>query len=114
MVSVGELPGLRERKGYATPMKPLPPCDHDECPPTRCLALASSGCSVMRYRLVLSHPEWPRETRTKWQDSQDFTKALAKAKELGVTARVESQNTQVDQRPLQSVKATCSEVDNQG
>ena len=46
----------------------------------------------MRYRLVLSHPEWPRETRTKWQDSQDFTKALAKAKELGVTARVESQN----------------------
>lgn len=43
------------------------------------------------YRLVLSHPDWPRETRTKWQESPDFTKALAKAKELGVTARVESQ-----------------------
>ena len=51
--------------------------------------------SVTLYRLVLSHPDWPRETRTKWQESPDFTKALAKAKELGVTARVESQNAKL-------------------
>lgn len=48
--------------------------------------------SVTLYRLVLSHPDWPCETHTKWQELPDFTKALAKAKEHGVTARVESQN----------------------
>jgi hypothetical protein len=50
------------------------------------------NCSVTVYRLVLSHPEWPRETRTKWEESPDFTKAVAKAKELGVEATIESQS----------------------
>lgn len=47
-----------------------------------------------RYRLVLSHHDWPRPTRTKWQSSPDFTMALAKAEARGVTAVVESQNAQ--------------------
>ena len=59
--------------------------------------LPDAACSATIYRLVLSHREWPRETRTKWQTSPDFTKALAKAKLLGVTARVESQNARAQQ-----------------
>ena len=43
-----------------------------------------------QYRLVLSHNDWPRPTRTKWQTSRDFSKALAKAAELGVTAEIEA------------------------
>jgi len=73
-----------------------PFCECYECTFKGCDAhrlSAPAAGSVTLYRLVLSHPDWPRETRTKWQESQDFTKALAKAKELGVTARVESQNT---------------------
>lgn len=65
-----------------------------DCPPAH-EALPPVPCSVTLYRLVMSHPDWPHETRTKWQESPDFTKALAKAKELGVTARVESQNDKI-------------------
>ncbi len=59
--------------------------------PTNSEPLPACAGSVTVYRLVLSRPDWPRETRTKWQESPDFTKALAKAKELGVTTKVESQ-----------------------
>lgn len=59
--------------------------------PTNFEPLPARAGSVTVYRLVLSHADWPRETRTKWQESPDFTKALAKAKELGVTTKVESQ-----------------------
>lgn len=44
------------------------------------------------HRLVLSHPDWPREIHTKWQESPLFTEALARAKLLGITAVVESSN----------------------
>lgn len=44
------------------------------------------------YRLRLSHPRWNRDTYTKWQESPDFTTALKRAKDLGVTATVESHN----------------------
>jgi len=44
------------------------------------------------YRLRLSHPLWQRDTFTKWQASPDFTTALKRAEELGVTATVESHN----------------------
>lgn len=46
-----------------------------------------------QYRLVLSHADWTRPTRTKWQASSDFSKALAKAAELGVTAEIETSHT---------------------
>ena len=59
--------------------------------PTTSEPLPACAGSVTVYGLVLSRPDWPRETRTKWQESPDFTKALAKAKELGVTTKVESQ-----------------------
>ncbi len=66
--------------------------------PTPSKPPATEGCaetgSVTMYRLVLSHPDWPRETRTKWQKSSDFRLALARAMSIGVTARIESQNTQ--------------------
>jgi len=54
-----------------------------------------------QYRLVLSHADWPRPMRTKWQASRDFTKSLAKAAELGVTAEIETSHTASDQRPGQ-------------
>ncbi len=63
---------------------------HEE-PPQAGFGRPASDCSVTVYRLVLSSADWPRETRTKWQESPDFTKALAKAKELNIETRIESQ-----------------------
>lgn len=42
------------------------------------------------YRLRLHHPDWHRDAFSKWQRSGDFSRALDKAKELGITATVES------------------------
>lgn len=50
---------------------------------------AFGGPTVKQYRLVLSHPEWPRPVRTKWQLSNDFTKAMERAKALNCSAMVE-------------------------
>ncbi len=48
-----------------------------------------AGPTVKQYRLVLSHQSWPRPIRTKWQFSNDFTKALERAKALNCSAFVE-------------------------
>lgn len=55
--------------------------------------LGAVPCCATIYRLRLSHPRWNRDTYTKWQSSPDFTTALKRAEELGVTATVESHNS---------------------
>lgn len=55
--------------------------------------------SATVYRLKLASPLWHRPAYTKWQESRNFEKALAKAAELGVTATVESQNVKGEATP---------------
>lgn len=43
---------MPNRLNQATPMKTLPPCDHDECPPTRCIQNANAKTAVAVQRVV--------------------------------------------------------------
>ena len=41
------------------------------------------------FRLVLDHKDWPHPTHSRWQESQDFSVAIEKAKQHGITWSIE-------------------------